>query len=159
MIGVKSTALKFGEQTKPWLNGFAFGMISCLGLAGLLAGETLPFYFSCSLVAFHLFRQIRRVDLNSPDDCWRTFAANKFTGFLIFFSILLGKLWINIVLLFIFAIILFHSGLKILMLYSILMNTFWFFFWKRRRNAWLQSTPRTLLWSFARFDYLINDSI
>jgi len=91
VVGVKSTALKLGDSTKRWLNGFAFGMFSCLGLAGLLAGETLPFYFSCSLVAFDFFRRIRQADLNSPADCWRTFVANKSTGFLIFFCILLGK--------------------------------------------------------------------
>lgn len=91
MVGVKSTALRFGDQTKRWLNGFAFGMISCLGLAGLLAGESLPFYFGCGLVAFDLFRLIRRVDLNSPADCWKTFAANKHTGLLIFLCLLLGK--------------------------------------------------------------------
>ncbi len=34
MAGVKSTALLFGEQTRPWLSGFALGASGLWGLSG-----------------------------------------------------------------------------------------------------------------------------
>lgn len=43
MIGVKSTALRFGENTKPWLTGFGTAAVAGLGLAGYLADQTWPF--------------------------------------------------------------------------------------------------------------------
>lgn len=34
MVGIKSTALHFGVDTKPWLSGFAAGTVGLLGVAG-----------------------------------------------------------------------------------------------------------------------------
>lgn len=44
MIGVKSTALRFGENTKYWLTGFSLAMSSGLSLVGVLSEQTLPYY-------------------------------------------------------------------------------------------------------------------
>jgi len=58
LIGVKSTALKFGDQTKPWLTGFGTGMVSLLGLTGLLCDQTWPYYTALGLTASHLAHQV-----------------------------------------------------------------------------------------------------
>lgn len=58
-VGVKSTALKFQEQTKPWLSGFAVAMMSGLVIAGVNAEQTLPYYAVLSAVAAHLTHQVR----------------------------------------------------------------------------------------------------
>ena len=57
-IGVKSTALMFREQTKPWLTGFAAAMVAGLGVAGVNAEQTLPYYLTLGCVAAHLGHQV-----------------------------------------------------------------------------------------------------
>ena len=44
LIGVKSTALLFGDQTKPWLTGFSVVMLSSLVLAGMNSDQAWPYY-------------------------------------------------------------------------------------------------------------------
>lgn len=58
-MGVKSTALRFQEQTKPWLSGFVVAMMSGLVAAGVNAEQTLPYYAVLSTVAIHLTHQVR----------------------------------------------------------------------------------------------------
>lgn len=60
---MKSTALRFQEQTKPWLTGFTVAMISGLIVAGVNAGQTLPYYAALSTVATHLSQQVRNIVL------------------------------------------------------------------------------------------------
>ena len=58
LIGVKSTALKLGDQTKPWLAGFSTVMISSLAAAGVMCDQTWPYYAGVAAVAAHLARQV-----------------------------------------------------------------------------------------------------
>ncbi|VDM83103.1 unnamed protein product [Strongylus vulgaris] len=44
MIGVKSTALRFGDNTKLWLSGFGAATVGGLFLTGHLAEQTWPYY-------------------------------------------------------------------------------------------------------------------
>ncbi|XP_076007226.1 4-hydroxybenzoate polyprenyltransferase, mitochondrial [Genypterus blacodes] len=92
-IGVKSTALRFQEQTKPWLSGFVVAMMSGLVVAGINAEQTLPYYAVLSTVALHLGHQIYTLDINKPDDCWKKFASNRNLGLLLFLGIVTGNLW------------------------------------------------------------------
>lgn len=62
-VGVKSTALRFEEQTKTWLSGFAVAMMSGLITAGINAEQTLPYYATLSTVAIHLLHQVRSLSL------------------------------------------------------------------------------------------------
>lgn len=62
-VGVKSTALKFQEQTKPWLSGFSVAMMCGLVAAGVNAEQTLPYYAVLSTVAIHLTHQVRNMVL------------------------------------------------------------------------------------------------
>lgn len=57
-IGVKSTALRFGDNTKLWLSGFTAAMLSGLTAAGLACEQTLPYYTSLGLVGGHLVQQV-----------------------------------------------------------------------------------------------------
>ncbi|KAM8866358.1 4-hydroxybenzoate polyprenyltransferase, mitochondrial isoform 2-T2 [Synchiropus picturatus] len=92
-IGVKSTALRFQEQTKPWLCGFSVAMMSGLVIAGINADQTLPYYAVISTVALHLAHQIYTVDIDKPEDCWKKFVSNRNLGLLIFLGIVAGNLW------------------------------------------------------------------
>lgn len=92
-VGVKSTALRFQEQTKPWLSGFTVAMMSGLVAAGINAEQTLPYYAVLSAVAIHLTHQIYTLDINKPEDCWKKFVSNRNLGLLLFLGIVCGNLW------------------------------------------------------------------
>ncbi|XP_030226466.1 4-hydroxybenzoate polyprenyltransferase, mitochondrial [Gadus morhua] len=92
-IGVKSTALMFREQTKPWLTGFAAAMVAGLGVAGVNAEQTLPYYLTLACVAAHLGHQIYALDIQRPEACWNTFVSNRNLGLLLFLGIVTGNLW------------------------------------------------------------------
>ncbi|XP_052213724.1 4-hydroxybenzoate polyprenyltransferase, mitochondrial-like isoform X2 [Dreissena polymorpha] len=92
LIGVKSTALKFGDRTKLWLTGFGSAMIGLLGLTGHLCDQTWPYYVALSTTAAHLAHQLYTVDLDNPDDCMKKFKANTQLGAVMFVGIVLGTL-------------------------------------------------------------------
>ncbi|XP_029365772.1 4-hydroxybenzoate polyprenyltransferase, mitochondrial [Echeneis naucrates] len=92
-VGVKSTALRFQEQTKPWLSGFTVAMMSGLAVSGLSAEQTLPYYAVLTTVAIHLMHQIHTLDINKPEDCWKKFVSNRNLGLLLFLGIVAGNLW------------------------------------------------------------------
>ncbi|XP_028824007.1 4-hydroxybenzoate polyprenyltransferase, mitochondrial [Denticeps clupeoides] len=92
-VGIKSTALRFAEQTKPWLSGFAVAMLSGLVLAGINSHQTLPYYGTLSAVAIHLANQIYTLDINKPENCWKRFSSNRNLGILLFLGIVTGTLW------------------------------------------------------------------
>ncbi|XP_041957359.1 4-hydroxybenzoate polyprenyltransferase, mitochondrial isoform X1 [Alosa sapidissima] len=91
-VGIKSTALRFGEQTKPWLSGFSVAMLGGLILAGLNAQQTLPYYAAVSTTAIHLTHQISSLDINKSEDCWKKFASNRNIGLILFFGIVFSNL-------------------------------------------------------------------
>ncbi|KAM4052660.1 4-hydroxybenzoate polyprenyltransferase, mitochondrial [Anomaloglossus baeobatrachus] len=92
LVGVKSTALRFNEQTKLWLSGFSVAMLSGLTLTGLSCDQTLPYYAAIALIGGHLVHQIYTLDINSAADCWKKFTANRTVGFLLLLGIVLGNL-------------------------------------------------------------------
>lgn len=57
-IGVKSTALRFGDDTKLWLSGFTTAMISGLITTGIVCDQTWPYYSSIAIVAAHITQQV-----------------------------------------------------------------------------------------------------
>ena len=61
LIGVKSTALKFGDNTKLWLTGFGTTMVSLLVLTGRMCDQTWPYYSAVSLTAAHIAHQVGTV--------------------------------------------------------------------------------------------------
>ncbi|XP_064272715.1 4-hydroxybenzoate polyprenyltransferase, mitochondrial [Passer domesticus] len=93
MIGVKSTALQFREDTKQWLSGFSLAMLLSLCVAGMNCNQTLPYYSAVAAVGAHLAHQIYTLDIDKPEDCWKKFASNRTVGILLFIGIVLGNLW------------------------------------------------------------------
>lgn len=91
LIGVKSTALKFGKQTGNWLIGFYSLTIILIFAAVYMTGMHLPFYLIFAGAAAHLFWQIARLDINNGDICLMLFKSNKVFGALVFFAIVAGK--------------------------------------------------------------------
>ncbi|KAI7862895.1 4-hydroxybenzoate polyprenyl transferase [Spinellus fusiger] len=80
-IGVKSTALLFGNDTNKWLTGFSTMFVSMTALAGYMNGQGLPFYLlSVGGTAAHLAWQLRTVNYEMPSECWSKFKSNVHLG-------------------------------------------------------------------------------
>jgi 4-hydroxybenzoate polyprenyltransferase len=89
LIGIKSTALLFGERTKPMLALFYALAVILLGAAGFAAGAGLV--FAIGLIAFgaHLAWQIVRLDIADPDRCLALFKSDRDAGLILFAGLLL----------------------------------------------------------------------
>nr|CDJ94315.1 UbiA prenyltransferase domain containing protein [Haemonchus contortus] len=90
MIGVKSTALRFGDNTKPWLCGFGTAAIAGLGLTGYIVEQTWPYYVALAGTAAHLAWQVGTVNINDSNDCWKKFKSNQWMGAILFAGIVAG---------------------------------------------------------------------
>jgi len=87
LIGLKSTALKFGERTKPWLVLFYALTIAGIAAAGLLAGAGPVFLAGLTVGAAHLGWQIATLDVNDGDNCLKRFRSNRNFGAIIFIAL------------------------------------------------------------------------
>ena len=87
LIGVKSTARLFGENSKKWLRGFMVLSVSLLAIAIILALLN-KVNFLVLVVAlggpwafgWHLAWQMWVLDTDNPDICMRLFRANRDSG-------------------------------------------------------------------------------
>ncbi|KAH9626772.1 hypothetical protein KSS87_022086 [Heliosperma pusillum] len=91
-VGVKSTALRFGDSTKEWLSGFGLACITGLAVSGFNADLGWPYYICLGGASGQLAWQIYTVDLSNRADCNRKFVSNKWFGALLFSGILFGRL-------------------------------------------------------------------
>lgn len=91
-IGIRSTALLFGDNTKPVLNFFSVAAIAGFGTAGYMAGLEWPFFVGLAGGAAHLTWQVNTANLDDPVNLQERFTSNKWFGALMFVSILLGKM-------------------------------------------------------------------
>ncbi|XP_078446071.1 polyprenyltransferase 1 isoform X1 [Wolffia australiana] len=91
-VGVKSTALRFGDLTKNWITGFGAACITSLALSGYNADLEWPYYVFLAFATGQLGWQIWTVDLSDRADCNRKFVSNKWFGALVFSGTLLGRL-------------------------------------------------------------------
>ena len=92
LIGIKSTALLFGEKTKPALAAFYAAAVLLIGLAGLFAGAGVVFAAGVALFAAHLGWQVRRLDIADPALCLTVFKSNRDAGLLLFVAIVFDGL-------------------------------------------------------------------
>ncbi|XP_012263188.2 4-hydroxybenzoate polyprenyltransferase, mitochondrial [Athalia rosae] len=92
LLGIKSTALKFGSDTKLWLSCFGTTMISNLVASGFMVDQTWPYYITVGIVGSHLAKQIYTLDIDNPADCAKKFTSNHRVGLLLFTGIVLGNL-------------------------------------------------------------------
>ncbi|XP_051200396.1 4-hydroxybenzoate geranyltransferase 2 [Lolium perenne] len=91
-VGVKSTAIRFGDSTKHWISAFGTATIGGLALSGYNAGLAWPYYPILAAAAAQLAWQISTVDLTDRADCNRKFVSNNWFGALVFIAIFFGRL-------------------------------------------------------------------
>jgi 4-hydroxybenzoate polyprenyltransferase len=92
LVGVRSTARRFGENTRPFLMACYAGAIALLLAAGIAAGLGPLFYLGLAAPAALLAWQIGRLDIHDPALCLRLFQRNREVGLLVGLAFLLGRI-------------------------------------------------------------------
>ncbi len=91
LVGIKSTALLFGETTRRWLFLFFSATLVLFALAGALAGLSWPFYAALVLAAVQFFWQARTLDIDDPKDCLVKFKSNRLLSWIVLAGIIAGR--------------------------------------------------------------------
>jgi 4-hydroxybenzoate polyprenyltransferase len=79
-LGLKSTAILFGEHGKTYIGLFYALAVGAWLVGGWLLGMSLPYAIGMLVIAAHLAWQTRRIDLARPEVNYRLFLANIVTG-------------------------------------------------------------------------------
>lgn len=99
LIGVRSTARLFGARTRPALVVLYGLTLAAFAAAFALTGSTegagpsWPAYAGLAIGAGQMFWQIRRLDIDNPDECLKLFKSNTRFGVIVFFGLVLSALW------------------------------------------------------------------
>ena len=89
LVGIKSTALLFGQRTKPILGLFYTAAVFFIGAAGGAVGAGPVFALGLLAFAGHLGWQIARLDIADPDRCLALFKSNRDAGLILFAGLVL----------------------------------------------------------------------
>jgi 4-hydroxybenzoate polyprenyltransferase len=92
LIGIKSTALLFGDRTRPALAIFYGLTVILIGIALHLAGAHWPAWIGLAAFAVHLVWQIARIEIGDSALCLRLFKSNRDAGLLLFAGLLADAL-------------------------------------------------------------------
>jgi 4-hydroxybenzoate polyprenyltransferase len=84
LIGVRSTARLFGENSVPIIRLFFAGATVLFTAAFFVAGAGIVAYGGLTLGAFHLVWQTRRLRIDDPDSCLMIFRSNREYGLIVF---------------------------------------------------------------------------
>lgn len=92
LIGVRSSALKLGEHTRPFLFLFYAFALAGIAAAGITAGLSSWFLAGLAIAAIHAGWQVATVRLDNPADCLAKFKSNLWFGLIVLAAILAGRL-------------------------------------------------------------------
>jgi 4-hydroxybenzoate polyprenyltransferase len=82
-IGVKSSAIALGSQTRPWLFVFYAGALSFWAVAGITSGLGIWFWAGLMGSGLQLAWQAAQVETDDPADCLAKFRSNRWVGWLL----------------------------------------------------------------------------
>ena len=91
LIGVKSTALKFGAATKYWLMFFFAAALILIDASLWLVHAPWFSHFGTAAAAIHATWQINQFNGDDADRCLKLFRANRMFGLFILVGILIGN--------------------------------------------------------------------
>ncbi|MGH6879530.1 MAG: 4-hydroxybenzoate octaprenyltransferase [Hypericibacter sp.] len=94
LIGVKSTALRLGASTRPWLILFAVVALGFWIAAFAAAGLGWAAYLALAAAALLYAYQIRTTRFDDPADCLAKFNAHRWLGWMLLAGILLSP-WLS----------------------------------------------------------------
>ena len=88
LIGMKSTALKFGRTTKTWLSAFYAFAWSAILVSGLMSGAGLVFLIGMGIAGAQLCWQVVTLNIDDAENCLGRFRSNRDFGLIVFVAIL-----------------------------------------------------------------------
>jgi 4-hydroxybenzoate polyprenyltransferase len=89
LIGVKSTALKFGRATKAWLAVLYAIAWLAISAAGIMAHAGTAFLLIMMASAGQLVWQVATLDIDDPENCLERFRSNRDFGAIVLAAILI----------------------------------------------------------------------
>ena len=89
-LGLRSTAILFGQRGKLAIGAFYTLTVAAWSLGGWLLGMSPLYGVGMAVIAAHLAWQTSRIDLARPEVNYRLFLANILTGALLAGAALLG---------------------------------------------------------------------
>lgn len=92
LIGVKSTAIRFGDSTPYVLTGFAVVMFIFLYWVGFREHLSSAYFISIFLVYMGIAYQVMYLDYNNPSECLKAFKQQAWAGWLVLAGIFLGRI-------------------------------------------------------------------
>ncbi len=92
LIGVKSTALRFGDASRRWIAGFYGLTVIGIAAAAQSAGLSVWYLPPLAVAALQLAWQVARWEPDDPADCLRMFKSNRAFGLLVLVGLIAGGL-------------------------------------------------------------------
>ena len=89
LIGLKSTALRFGSATKPWLASLYAFAWPAITAAGLMANAGTAFLICMLAAAAQLAWQVATLDIDDAENCLTRFRSNRDFAAIVLGAILL----------------------------------------------------------------------
>lgn len=93
-VGLKSTALRLGDATKPWLVGLYSAALALWAAAFWLAGAGALAFAGLAVAAAHMVWQVATLDIDDPGSCLARFRSNRDLGFIVLAGIVADMAWI-----------------------------------------------------------------
>ncbi len=84
LVGVKSTARLFGENTKSAISVLYAIMLILFAISFIQVGTHWAAFVGLALAGGHLARQIVVLDIDNPDQCLALFKSNTMVGWIVF---------------------------------------------------------------------------
>ncbi len=91
LVGIKSSARRLGERTRPALAAFYGLAVLLFAAAGFQAGLGWPFWIALAAAAAQLGWQAARLDIDRSADCLAKFRSNRFVGWIVLAGIVAGQ--------------------------------------------------------------------
>ncbi|MEL6872203.1 MAG: 4-hydroxybenzoate octaprenyltransferase [Pseudomonadota bacterium] len=88
MIGLKSTAIKFGQYSQPAVMALYCAALILWAIALAMAGVVGPAYLALAVAAGHFVWQAMTLDTSSAENCLMRFKSNQWVGWILFVGLL-----------------------------------------------------------------------
>ncbi|XGA08542.1 MAG: 4-hydroxybenzoate octaprenyltransferase [Wolbachia endosymbiont of Xenopsylla cheopis] len=92
-IGIKSTAIYFGDKTKLWLKRFYLMSLTMWASMALISRLNIFFYITLLAVSLVFYYQYKKSNFDNPINCSHMFKINSYIGLLLYVGIFLGNIF------------------------------------------------------------------
>ena len=95
IIGVKSTSIKFKKKPKIFIFVCYLIFILMQIVTGIIMKFEYYFFLGVIIIALHLLiYQCIKLNISNSNQCLKKFRSNNFLGFLVFFNIIINKIYL-----------------------------------------------------------------